>query len=109
MSLNTKIENEDILMILTNPQNRDILIYLIAKPRSISEIGKKFMIPKSTVYRRIMELRNAGLVNVVSSIINVRGRRTYLYMSRINKINISLSNDGLDINIERNNLKYNTI
>ena len=96
---------ENLLKVLADEQARDILVYLIEKPRSITEISKRFMIPKSTAYRRIHELEDLGLIKVAGSIINERGRRSYVYISRVNSVDISLSMDGLMLDIKPNKPK----
>ncbi len=99
------VTEKNLLKLLADEQSRDILIYLIEKPRSITEISKKFTIPKSTAYRRIHELEDLELVKVAGSIINERGRRSYVYISRISSVNLSLTSDGLILDIRPNKLK----
>jgi predicted transcriptional regulator len=99
------ITEKNLLKILSDKQARDILIYLIDEPRTITDISKKFDIPKSTAYRRIHELEDLGLVKVAGSIINEKGRRSYVYISKVSSVNLSVTSDGLILDIRPNKLK----
>lgn len=101
MSIYRSINNvNNILSILANSHTREILIYLMNKPRSVQEISEKFNIPRSTVYRKMKELESLDLVKIASSIINTKGRRSYVYKSKINSISITLDKEGLNIKLE---------
>jgi predicted transcriptional regulator len=95
----------NLLQILADKEAVDILIYLIDKPRTITDISNKFMLPKSTAYRKIHELEELGLIKVAGSIINEKGRRSYVYVSKIKNASISITSEGLELDIEPNNIK----
>jgi predicted transcriptional regulator len=94
-----------ILEVLFDKIYRDILIYLAKEPQSVSDIIKSFGIPKSTAYRMINKLQELNLIKISSSIINKKGRRTFMYKSKIKKIDLILETNGLAINIEYNKLE----
>lgn len=100
-----EIDKDSLLKILADKQATDILTYLIKKPRSITDISKRFMIPKSTAYRRVHELESLGLIKAAGAIINEKGRRSYVYVSKVKGINLSLTSEGLIIDTEPNNIK----
>lgn len=95
----------NLLQILADKQAVDILTYLIDKPRTITDISNEFMLPKSTAYRKIHELEKLGLIKAAGSIINEKGRRSYVYISKIKDAIISLTSEGLRVDIEPNNIK----
>ena len=96
---------DNILKIVADKQAIDILTYLIDKPRSITEISYRFKIPKSSAYRRIHELESLGLVRVSGSLINERGRRSYIYASKVKSAKITITKDGLEVDIEPNKVR----
>ena len=97
--------NNKILEVLSDKIYRDVLIYLAREPRSISDIIRSFGIPKSTAYRMVNKLQELNLVKISSSMINKKGRRTFMYISKIKKIDLILEANGLAINIEYNKLE----
>lgn len=77
----------DILRLLADKEYRMILLALFEKPSSPKELITKLKIPKSTLYRKIRHLSYIGLIKPLTSNLNRRGRRFYVYEPSINFIN----------------------
>jgi len=84
---------------LADKYSRVILAYAMDKPKSVIEMSKDCKIPISTVYRRIRDLTNAGLLNIKSCLITIEGKKYYLYRSKIKAINTIFGINSVNIEI----------
>ena len=81
---------ERIVNALGDPVNRRLLGFLDAGPRSVQEILTRLGLPKSTVYSRLHDLRELGLVAVQRTVISPEGKRTDLFRSLLEEARIDL-------------------
>ena len=59
------VEASDILRSISEDYSRDIILFVISKPRSVEEIAAKEQIPIGTCYRHVHELEAHGIVRRV--------------------------------------------
>ncbi|AEC51794.1 ArsR family transcriptional regulator [Pyrococcus sp. NA2] len=76
------ISNKEQLRALSDPTRMKILELLRSHPMSVAEIAEKLGKDKSTIYRHIRALEEAGLVEEVEKIGNevLYGRVAYIYL-----------------------------
>lgn len=90
---------DTVLKALADEYSRTILTFVMDKPRSVIEISTECKIPMSTAYRRIHDLEESGLVQVMGSIISDDGKRYYLYRSRIKAVRTIFGVDSLQVEV----------
>jgi|SRR5208283_1023213 len=78
-----------ILSALADPYSRKILDAIIEENKSALELSKECGIPVTTVYRRLEEMLQDGLIVAVKYCRNKDGKWFELYRSLIKQINIT--------------------
>jgi len=92
------LAKQRILSALADRYSRRILIATVETPMSALELSKAYEIPITTVYRRVEELVEAGLLAAVKSGRTSDGKWYDLYRSLLNRIDVSF--EGGDVKIE---------
>src|SRR5271170_238667 len=90
---------ERILEALGDRWSREILLMLNEAPRSAQEIQSTNRIPQSTLYRKLHELGEIGLVGVQRSIISADGKRVELYRSLLDELKVEMRGARLRIDV----------
>jgi DNA-binding HxlR family transcriptional regulator len=90
---------ERILEALGDRWSREILLLLNDAPRSAQEIQSANRIPQSTLYRKLHELTEIGLVGVQRSIISNDGKRVELYRSLLDELKVEMRGARLRIDV----------
>jgi len=78
---------------MADTYSRQILKAAIERPISAAELTKQYDIPATTVYRRIEELIEAGLIASISSGRTKEGKWFDVYRSLIKRIEISFEGE----------------
>lgn len=68
-------------------------------PRSAQEIQALNRIPQSTLYRKLHELGEIGLVGVQRSVISSDGKRVELYRSLLDELKVEMRGARLRIDV----------
>ena len=88
-----------ILAALADEYSRKILTATIQDPMSALELSKKYEIPITTVYRRIEELVEAGLLAAVKSGRTTDGKWYDLYRSLLRRIDVGFEKGDVRIDV----------
>ena len=88
-----------ILAALSDEYYRKILTATVQEPLSALELSKKYEIPITTVYRRIEELVEAGLIAAVKSGRTTDGKWYDLYRSLLRRIDVSFDRGEVRIEV----------
>ena len=88
-----------ILAALADEYSRKILTATIQDPMSALELSKKYEIPITTVYRRIEELVEAGLLAAVKSGRTTDGKWYDLYRSLLRRIDVGFEKGDVRIEV----------
>lgn len=88
-----------ILSAMADEYSRKILTATIEDPMSALELSKKYEIPITTVYRRIEELVEAGLLAAVKSGRTTDGKWYDLYRSLLKRIDVSFEQGAVSIDV----------
>lgn len=91
-----------VMSALADEYSRQILTASIHDPMSALEISKKYEIPITTVYRRIEELVQAGLIAAVKSGRTSDGKWFDLYRSLLSRIDVSFEKGEVRIDVQIN-------
>jgi len=100
----TLIVSEDlakqrILSAMADQYSRKILTATVAEPVSALDLSKTYQIPITTVYRRIEELVEAGLIAAVKSGRTTDGKWYDLYRSLLRRIDVGFENGDVRIEV----------
>ncbi len=90
---------ERILDALGDPAARRILLMLNEAPHSAQELLADRAIPQSTLYRKLHELEELGLVGVQRTAITADGKRVDLYRSLLEELRVELQGPSLRIQV----------
>ncbi len=91
-----------ILSAMADEYSRKILTATIEEPLSALELSKKYEIPITTVYRRIEELVEAGLLAAVKSGRTTDGKWYDVYRSLLRRIDVSFEKGDVRIEVSVN-------
>lgn len=92
-----RLQEETILAALGDPQSRALLLGLHREPRSAQELAVGCSLPPASVYRKLKELQDAGLVGVQRSALTADGHRTELYRSLLVEARLNYLGDRLEV------------
>ena len=103
MIVNGEVAKQRILSALSDEYSRLILTATVDQPLSGAELSENFGIPVTTVYRRIQDLLDAGLIAAVKSD-RTNDRKWYeLYQSLLLRIDVSFEHGEMKIDATLNN------
>lgn len=88
-----------LLRTLGHKYNAEILS-AATEPKSAQELSDEIGIPIATSYRRIDELVEADLLELKGHTLSDDGRRTRIYLRRVDEIHIDLDNGEPGIKVE---------
>lgn len=95
----TPDRKERILEALGDRWSREILLLLNESARSAQEIQATNLIPQSTLYRKLHELSDIGLVGIERSVISPDGKRVELYRSLLDELKVEMRGARLRIDV----------
>jgi DNA-binding HxlR family transcriptional regulator len=90
---------ERILEALGDRWAREILLLLSDGARSAQEIQASNRMPQSTLYRKLHELSQIGLIGVQRSVISPDGKRVELYRSLLEELTVEMRGTRLTIDV----------
>ena len=99
MIVNEDLAKQRILSAMADQYSRKILTATVAEPVSALDLSKTYQIPITTVYRRIEELVEAGLIAAVKSGRTTDGKWYDLYRSLLRRIDVSFQNGDVRIEV----------
>ena len=97
--VNEDLAKQRILSAMADQYSRKILTATVAEPVSALDLSKTYQIPITTVYRRIEELVEAGLIAAVKSGRTTDGKWFDLYRSLLRRIDVSFENGDVRIEV----------
>jgi len=95
---------ERILDALGDPAAREILLMLNDAPMSAQEMLSSNRIPQSTLYRKLHDLQEIGLVGVQRTAITPEGKRVDLYRSLLERLAVEMYGRTLRIDVKYRDL-----
>lgn len=98
--------SQKILKELSNFESRHILFATLKHPRSILDISRKEKIPISSVYKRILSLKECSLIHEKIDF-SENGHITRYYQSKIRDVEISITKFEPKITFTKNKLDKN--
>jgi len=101
--VNDEIAKQRILSALSDEYSRQILTATTHEPLSALQLSNRYLIPITTVYRRVDELLDAGLIAAVKSGRTTDGKWYDLYRSLLLRIDVNFDYGEVTINATLNN------
>ena len=89
---------ERILDALGDSASRGILLMISDAPRSAQDLLNSNHIPQSTLYRKLHELQDLGLIGIQRTAITPEGKRVDLYRSLLEELRVEMFGRELRIN-----------
>jgi DNA-binding transcriptional ArsR family regulator len=93
----SRAQETAILAALGDPPARSILLFLNDAPHSVQEIVDACALPQASVYRKLRELQEGGLVGIQRAALSPDGHRTDLFRSLLPNASIRLNRDRLEV------------
>ncbi len=90
-----------ILQAIADKYCKNILCSTLNNPKSANQISRDEKIPISSVYRKLQTLYDAKLL-FISGSINEKGKKYFLYKSRIKSISVKCDLKNVFLEIEPN-------
>lgn len=94
-----KDRRERLLDALGDSAARGILLMLSDHARSAQELLQANRIPQSTLYRKLHDLQQLGLVGIQRTAITAEGKRVDLYRSLLEELRVELQGTQLRIQV----------
>ncbi len=91
-------------MMLGDPTSRYLLGALDREPHSVQELLEANHIPQSTLYRRLHELRELGMVGIQTSLRSQDAKRLDMFRSLVEEVRVTVRGDLFDLQIQYRNL-----
>ena len=88
---------EAILAALGDAQARAIMLYLNREARSVQDTMQACALPQASVYRKLRDLQEAGLVGIQRSALSPEGHRTDLFRSLLVGVHVRYGADRLEV------------
>jgi DNA-binding transcriptional ArsR family regulator len=95
---------ERILQALGDPASRQILALLNDAPLSVQELQAANHVPQSSLYRKLHELQDLGLVAVQTTAFTADGKRVDMFRSRIEEVRVEMRGGVLHVNVRHRDL-----
>jgi DNA-binding transcriptional ArsR family regulator len=93
----SRTQEEAILAALGDAQARAILLQLNNAPRSAQDLTQVCGLPQASVYRKLRELQDAGLVGIQRSVLTPDGHRTDLFRSLLVSARVLYRGDRAEV------------
>jgi predicted ArsR family transcriptional regulator len=94
-----EVAKQRILLAMADQYSRKILTATMNEPVSALDLSKSYQIPITTVYRRIEELVEAGLIAAVKSGRTTDGKWYDLYRSLLRRIDVSFEDGEVQVEV----------
>lgn len=86
-----------ILAALGDPQSRALLQLLNDAPRPVQELLNASGLPQASIYRKLRELQDAGLVGIQRSVLAADGHRTDLFRALLVRAEIRFQGSSVEV------------
>ncbi len=95
---------ERILLALGDPIDRALLLALNERARTAPDLMAELRLPHSSVYRKLHELQELGLVGIQRLAITPQGKRVEYYRSLVSGFRVELEGGRLKVNVSLRDL-----
>lgn len=92
---------EIILELLANQNSRDVLRLTSKIEYSASQLSKELEIAPATIYRKLKQFEDAGMIQHVKTIMDYHGNEEKYYRCSIRRVLIDFKNGKISIQTEK--------
>lgn len=92
-------EERELLEVLGTKYNPEILA-VANDPCSAKYLSRTLDIPMATVYRRLDELEEAGLMSLTDRVLSEEHRRTKVYEREVDRVTVEFLDHHYDLDVE---------
>jgi predicted transcriptional regulator len=86
---------------LVDPNIYRIIMSTINIAKTVSQICHENELPMSSTYKNIQKLYKSGLISIEKINFDHKGRKVILYRSKIKSLQISISDAGISLQIQK--------
>jgi predicted transcriptional regulator len=90
---------ERMISSFADQESRRIITAVVAKPKTAIEIEKELDLPQSTLYRKISELKECGLLMVESFDVRQDGRREAVYACPFSEVRFKAEQGVIELEV----------
>jgi predicted transcriptional regulator len=90
---------ERMIANLADSDSRRIISSVVREPKTAQAIGKELDIPTSTLYRKIAELKECGLIMVERIVVREDGKREPTYTRTFKEISFKPGNKQVELDV----------
>jgi DNA-binding transcriptional ArsR family regulator len=90
---------ERMIAYLADPESRQIISSVLKESKTATTIRTELNLPASSVYRKISELRECGLLMVDRFLIRQDGKREALYSCSFAEIGLKVESGALELEV----------
>lgn len=90
---------EMMIASLSDPDSRRIIRAVMVRPKSAVEIEKELDLPQSTLYRKISDLKECGLLMVEKYAISYDGRKEALYACPFTEVRFKVGREEIELEL----------
>jgi len=103
--MTSKTSDQKLMMeLLANENSRNILCLTSKKEYSANQLSNELDIAPATIYRNLKHLEDAGMIQIVKTIMDNHGNEEKYFRCSIRRIIIDINNGKLDIRSENEDL-----
>jgi predicted transcriptional regulator len=90
---------ERLIASFADPESQRIVLAVLARPKTSVEMEKELSLPPSTLYRKISELKECGLLMVEKFAIRQDGRREAVYACPFVEIRFKVEKGNIELDL----------
>jgi len=94
----TEPDVSDVIRLLDDDCARQILVETMSEPLSANELEERCEVSPPTIYRRLEELSEHGLVSEQTQVA-ADGHHYSIYRAALDRVEIDLTESGLDVTV----------
>jgi predicted transcriptional regulator len=88
---------EKIIAQFADAESRKIISSVRTKPKTVMTIGSELKLPQSTVYRKVLDLKECGLLMVHNFVFRPDGKREALYECTFSELRFKTRDDEIEV------------
>lgn len=84
---------------LSDPESRQVITAVLTRPKTAVEIERELDLPQSTLYRKISDLKECGLLMVEEFEVGHDGRREALYACPFSEVRLRVNQGEIELEL----------
>jgi len=90
---------DTIIAKLSDHEAQQIIRTVLTKPKTVGEIEKELDLPQSTLYKKVSELKECGLLMVEEFVFSTDGKKEALYACPFTEVRIKVGHVEMELDL----------